>query len=96
MSGYLLKPASEDAVARIDWREGYLDQGEYIDADLGWSVVPALGEGDPRIAEQSFEAGASLARVSHGVPGRIYMVSARARTNRGRDLERAIVLRIAA
>ncbi|WP_112323296.1 phage fiber-tail adaptor protein [Oceanibium sediminis] len=96
MSGYILKPEAVDAVAQIDWAEGYLEPGEYVDADLGWQVTPASGPGDARIVEQFFDNVHSVARLSGGVPGRIYVVSAGARTNTGRALERALTLRIAA
>ncbi|NNU81905.1 hypothetical protein HMH01_15820 [Halovulum dunhuangense] len=96
MSGYLMKAAGAEAEACIDWRQGYLEPGEYVDADLGWSIMPAGDLGDPVIACQSFDDRASHARVRSGVPGRFYMLCARAATNTGRMLERAIVLRIAA
>lgn len=95
MSGYLMKPAGGEAEARIDWREGYLEPGEWVEGDLGWSVAPADGAEAPRIMGQAVEPGASLARVGQGVPGQVYMLCARAVTNTGRALERAIVLRIA-
>lgn len=96
MSGYLLKPKGHETLASIDWSQGYLEPGEYVDADLGWSVVPAGDAGDAEVRVQSFDDKTSYARVREGVPGKVYMLCARALTNTGRALERAIVLRIAA
>lgn len=93
MSGYLMKPASEEALARIDWTQGYLEPGEEVSADLGWAVSPG---GEIGVQEQRVDGCASYAKLADGVPGRVYMVSARAQTNRGRALERAIVVRISA
>ncbi|MEM8786761.1 MAG: hypothetical protein AAGE76_00710 [Pseudomonadota bacterium] len=96
MSGYLLKEPGVSVEAKIDWREGYLEPGEYIDGDLGWVVVPARGGDDARVTLQQFDDGASYAWITKGVAGRVYMIAAQALTNTGRVLERALVLRVAA
>ncbi|MEM8870622.1 MAG: hypothetical protein AAGB10_04515 [Pseudomonadota bacterium] len=96
MSGYLLKSAEQETLATIDWSEGYLGVDEYVDADLGWSVVPAGSAQPPRIVRQAFDLTTSYARIADGDEGAVYMLAAKARTNTGRDLERSIVLRIAA
>ena len=96
MSGYLLKPHGREALASIDWSQGYLEPGEYVDADLGWSVEPVGAGGDACVGAQSFDDKTSYAQIREGVPGKVYMLCARALTNTGRALERAIVLRIAA
>lgn len=96
MSGYLLKPADQDTTASIDWREGYLKPGEHVDGDLGWAIL-TTGPGEaPSVTQQSFDADRSWARISAGVPGAVHMLVVRAVTNLGRELERSIVLRIAA
>ena len=96
MSGYLLKAAEQDALAAIDWSEGYLEPGEYVDADLGWTISPHGVAEVPRIKRQAVDLTTSYARIAEGDVGAVYMLAARARTNTGRDLERSIVLRIAA
>ena len=83
MSGYLLKPASADALARIDWSEGYLEPGETVVEDMGWSIVPGTGNGDAAVISQAVEPRASVAQIAKGVPGRVYQVCARARTSLG-------------
>lgn len=95
MSGYLQKTADQQAVACVQWDQGYLEPDEYIDGDMGWSVEPLACADEVCLERQTFDSLGSQARVSKGVPGRVYMMSVRASTNRGRILERAIVLRIA-
>jgi len=92
MSGYVLKAAEAVTDATVNWREGYLEPGEYIDGDLGWSVEPSGAE----IIAQDFDDSSSRARIARGLPGQVYMLCARAMTNTGRRIERALVLRIAA
>ena len=94
MSGYVQKSVETRATCTIDWSEGYLQADEYVAGDLGWSVVPSLGQGDAAVAMQSIDPRHSKAELIDGVPGKVYMVTARARTNRGREIERAIVLRV--
>ncbi len=96
MSGYLMKPANAETFARIDWTEGYLEPGERVTADLGWLITPHGEPGDPELRDQRVEPTASLARIARGRPGQVHMLAARARTDRGRELERAIVMRIGA
>ncbi len=96
MSGYLLKPADQDAVACIDWTQGYLEPGEFIDGDLGWALL-STGPGDPpKVVVQSFDDANSYAQLREGAAGGVHMLVARAVTNMGRELERSIVVRIAA
>ncbi len=92
MSGYVLKAAEAVTEATVNWRRGYLEPGEFVDGDLGWSVSPS----GPRIICQRFDDGASHARVAAGRAGQTYMLAARVLTNTGRTLERSLVLRIAA
>ena len=95
MSGYVFKPTNAPVACTINWQEGYLEDGEYIDSDLGWAVVPSEDGEDAAVAAQKYDDVRSTAIVTKGVPGRVYMLSARAKTNTGRELERALVLRIA-
>jgi hypothetical protein len=96
MSGYLLKPADRDAAFTIDWRRGYLGPGETVAADLGWSIEPqASAAGDLVVTERHHDVARTWARFGGGVPGRVYLIAGRVKTDRGRTLERAIVLRIA-
>jgi hypothetical protein len=96
MSGYLLKLADRDAACVLDWRGGFLDPGETVAADLGWSVQPqAPSAGDLVVTEQRHDGSRSWARFAGGVPGRVYLMAARVETSAGRTLERTVVLRIA-
>ncbi len=94
MSGYLLKAADKVARLSIDWHQGYLAPGETVAADLGWSVHKNAGE-VLVVTEQHHDLARSWASVACGAPGQVYMVTSRVRTSTGRQLERAIVVRIA-
>lgn len=96
MSGYVLKQASAPFECAVDWSQGYLEPGEFIDGDLGWAVAPSDEDGDLIVAAQRFDDRYSYAVVSRGRPGQIYMVSATACTNTGRQLQRSVILRVAA
>lgn len=95
MGGYVLKKASSELDWVLSWANGYLEPGEYVEADLGWRVLPVEGAEDLRVVSQRIERTASHAVVAGGVPGKVYMVSASVRTTFGRDLERSVVMRIA-
>lgn len=95
MSGYVLKTAGARADCTIDWTEGYLEAGESVVEDLGWSVAPVTGPEDATVAAQRIGDKISEAVILRGVPGKVYMVSAEVLTSRGRQFARSIVLRIA-
>ncbi len=95
MSGYILKAAEEAIDLPIRWRDEKLKPGERVREDLGWRITPVVSEADLVIAEQHLACDTSFALIEGGVPGKTYMVSASARTDRGRDLIRAVVIRIA-
>ena len=40
MSGYVLKSPISELQYALDWRQGYLDNGEKVVDDLGWRVLP--------------------------------------------------------
>ena len=96
MSGYVLKKATSELDWVLSWANGYLQPGEYVEADLGWRILPVEAEDDLMVAAQRFDSTASYAAFSGGVPGKVYMVSAQVRTDQGRELEPSIVTRIAA
>lgn len=96
MSGYILKAADRAATCTLHWRRGYLDEGETVTADLGWSVFPARPRTDALVVtERHHDADRSWAVFQGGRKGRFYLVSGRVRTSSGRELERAVVMRIA-
>lgn len=95
MSGYTVKPADAPSVVLIDWRKGYLEATETVSRDLGWSVRECVSDGDPvEVAEQHHDFWRSWAEFRGGKPGRFYLVSARIRTSRGREVARSMVMRI--
>ncbi len=96
MSGYLLKQADADASYCLNWSDGYLQQGERVESDLGWLIHRVVRADELSIKTQLVKPTQSVVEVSGGVPGNVYMLSARVMTTAGRALERAIVLRIAA
>ncbi len=96
MSGYVLKSAGSELQYALNWRRGYLETGEKVAEDLGWRVLPVESAEDLSVVAQRVEPGASHVTVAGGVPGRTYMVCAKVRTSEGRELERAVVMEIAA
>jgi hypothetical protein len=96
MSGYVLKAPDGTVACETDWRRGHLRPGETVAEDLGWDVPCSLSHsGAPMVVQQHHDAWRSWASIRGGVPGRFYMVTCGVRTNEGRVLRRAIVLRIA-
>lgn len=96
MSGYILKEAARAVTCQMDWQRGHLKPGERVTADLGWTVQPgSSAPGELVVAEQRHDVFRSWALLEGGVPGRVYMVCNRVRTDDERVLSRAIVLRIA-
>lgn len=96
MSAYILKPADEALSHVLDWRHGYLQTGETVVDDLGWTIHPC--DGGPRalfVGEQHHDFYRSWAEFRGGVPGRFHLVSARVQTSRDRVLMRSVVLRVA-
>ena len=95
MSGYVLKSPGSELQYALDWRQGYLENGEKVVDDLGWRVLPIETIHDLNVVSQHVDQAASHVKVAGGVPGRTYMVCARVLTSAGRELERAVVMQIA-
>lgn len=95
MSGYILKTADDDVDLPVRWRTENLKPGERVREDLGWQITPVATDSDLAIAEQHLACDTSFALLAGGVPGKTYMVSAQARTDKGRELVRSYVIRIA-
>jgi len=95
MSGYFLKDPNSELELSVDWRAGYLQQGERVSDDLGWSIRPVEDVPDElRVMLQECGATRSSATFAGGIPGRIYMVSSRIMTTLGRELERTLMFRV--
>ena len=95
MSGYFLKDPNSELELSVDWRAGYLKQGEGVSDDLGWTVRPVNDvPGELRVVRQECGATRSKATFEGGISGRIYMVSSRIRTTLGRELERTLMFRV--
>ncbi|MBL4872005.1 MAG: hypothetical protein JKY41_01095 [Rhodobacteraceae bacterium] len=95
MSGYFLKDPNSELELSVDWRAGYLQQGERVSDDLGWSIRPVEDVPDElRVVLQECGAARSTATFEGGIPGRIYMVSSRILTTLGRELERTLMFRV--
>ena len=95
MSGYVLKAPDADREVCVDWCRGYLDGGEGVEDDLGWTLEPLGSPDELSVVSQTVGGTVSSARLAGGLPGKVYLLVARARTTLGRRLERAVVLRIA-
>ncbi len=95
MNGTILKDPHSELKFCFDWRTGYLNKNEELADDLGWTVQPVIG--DPAclcMIEQGHGRHCSYVVLSGGVPGQTYLLTATVRTDKGRVLTRAMVLRI--
>jgi hypothetical protein len=89
---FLLKDPGAVLDYSIDWGAEYLAAGELL-ASSEWSASPQEADG-VMIAGSDFDASSSKVTASGGVPGRIYRLINRVRTDAGRVDERSIVIRV--
>ena len=94
MSGFFQKRAGEVIDCRIDWRQGYLEPGEKLAADMGWQVAAKQGHRAAQVVSRRHDGAVSTATVAAGDAGAVYMLCAKAVTDRGRELNRAVTLRV--
>jgi len=95
MSGYHLKNPGSTAELAIDWSLSALGEGEEIEADLGWAVEPAQAGPDALLPVLSgMTATTTSVRLAGGRPGDAYMVESHVRTTAGRELRRALTVRV--
>lgn len=96
MNGYYLKAPGAEIDYSIDWTAGYLEDGETIAADLGWTVFPSdVGPDGLSVTSAAWAADVTTATLRGGRFGATYRVASKIRTNRDRIDERAFVVRIA-
>lgn len=96
MSGYFVKNPTSNLDYTFDWGFQLLDGGEIIATDLGWTVDPDdSSPGGLRIDSTASSATTSTANLADGVPGNAYLVSSAIETNRGRRIERSLLVRVA-
>jgi hypothetical protein len=93
MDVYRTKRPSEAKGFALDWQE--LEPSEVLTEDLGWLIVPQeLDAQALTLASSALEAARSVAVLAGGRAGHLYHVSQRVRTNLGRVLSRALLLRV--
>lgn len=101
MPGTILKSHLSETDLAFDW-SGLLAKGETIVADAGWTVTPEPdGAGAdiwPVLAATGLahDSYRSVALLSDGWPGRVYIVTGRVQTDAGRVLAQSCAVRIAA
>ena len=93
MTVYVTKRPDETRDYAFDWTE--LEPAETLAEDLGWMIVPQEIEPDAlTLAGAVQQAARSVATLAAGRAGHLYHVSNRVRTNLGRVLSRAVIVRV--
>ena len=96
MSGYFVKPPRSVEAYSVDWAFQHLEPGEEIDTDLGWVIHPdTSGLGGLSIAGAASTATVTTVSLAGGMAGEAYLVSSTITTNQGRQLQRALTVRVA-
>ena len=93
MSGYFTKSPGSNLDYTFDWGFQFLDPGETITADLGWTVTPD-DAGGVQVQSNTSTATTTTAFLGGGEAGHAYLVRSRIATSTGRTVERALTLRI--
>lgn len=94
MTAYILKTSTAPAVVTFDWDDGSLLPGETVESDLGWVLTPETATPSLSVVGANTTATATSATLAGGRPGDVYRVAATIRTTAGRELVRAVTLRV--
>ena len=95
MSGYFLKSPDSALDFSFDWGFQFLEGGETIQTDLGWTVHPdTVAAGGVVVDSAVSTPTTTTAVLSGGLPGEAYLVSSRIRTTAGREIQRSLTVRI--
>jgi hypothetical protein len=95
MSDVFVKAAGSQMDHVIDWSRGHLEEGERIDADLGWSIYPTNDSSrDLKVAVQGITPATSHGTLEGGAPGHVYVVTAHAGTSAGRRLRQSFAITV--
>ena len=96
MSGYFVKNPNSDLDLAFDWGSEFLESGETIDTDQGWSVHPDNpGQNGLTVQSSSSTATMTSAILAGGRSGDAYLISSSIITTTGRDIRRAMTVRVA-
>ena len=96
MSGYFVKNPNTDLDLAFDWSTGFLENGETIASDQGWNVHPeSSGAEGITVQSDSSTPTTTSAILVGGRPGDAYLVSSSILTTTGRDIRRAMTVRVA-
>ena len=96
MSGYFVKNPGTDLDLAFDWSVGFLESGETIDTDQGWTVHPdEPGSNGITVLSSASNSTTTSVILEGGRPGDAYLVSSSILTTAGRDIRRAMTVRVA-
>ena len=96
MSGYYVKNPGSTLDFTFDWDALFLKDGETIQTDLGWAVHPdGAGSGGLGVASFASTPTTTTVFLENGVSGEAYLASNTIVTDQGREIRRAITVRIA-
>jgi len=96
MSAYFVKNPDSALDFTFDWGFQFLEPGEQIETDLGWSVTPdTAADGGLAVTDSAQTFTTTTAILGAGRAGEAYLVQSRIRTDRGREIQRALTIRVA-
>ncbi|MEM9059819.1 MAG: hypothetical protein AAGD13_05090 [Pseudomonadota bacterium] len=96
MSNYFVKNPASSLDYTFDWGFQFLDAGEAISTDIGWSIAPdEAATGGLAVDSTSSSASSTTVILSGGEPGKAYLVASRIQTTASREIERSLIVRVA-
>ncbi|MBB5516533.1 hypothetical protein FHS89_002564 [Rubricella aquisinus] len=95
MSDVFVKAAGSQMDHVIDWSRNHLEEGEGIEADLGWCIYPTSdATRDLTVAVQGITGSTSHVTLEGGAPGQVYVVTAHAGTSTGRRVRQSFAITV--
>ena len=96
MSGYYVKNPGTVLDLTFDWGVQFLESGETIATDQGWTVHPDDASGGGISVQSSASTSTTTtAFLAGGRAGDAYLVSSSILTSQGREIRRAMTVRVA-
>ena len=96
MSGYFVKNPGTVLDLTFDWGTQHLETGETIGADQGWTIHPDEAvDGGITVQSNVNTSTTTTAFLAGGRAGNAYLVSSSILTSLGREIRRAMTVRIA-
>lgn len=95
MSAYFVKNPDSALDFTFDWGFQFLEGGEVIQTDTGWTIIPDTAvTGGLAVQSSSNTPTTTTVFLSGGVPGEAYLVCSAIVTDRGRAIQRSMTVRI--